>query len=233
MIRALGALVLLVSFSSAQEPWVASLYFGTAHSTNSDLTLNQASLGTNLHFSNVAYESQSFTSPPYYGGYVGHFFGAHVGVEVEFTHLKAFAKTAQPVMIVGRLNGTPLSTTAPMDTIVQHFSISHGINLFTANAVWRQRVLQHPTLNIYGKFGGGTTIPHGESVVQFQSDQHYQVGSPVIQLAGGGEVQVWRGVFWMVEYKFTHTGETVGVYSGTISTTFNTSHFATGPSFHF
>jgi opacity protein-like surface antigen len=234
MTRYLLAFVLLVScFSFAQERWVASVYFGTAHSGNSDVTLNQPSLGTRLRFSNVAFESQSFTSPLYYGGYLGRFFGAHFGAEVEFTHLKAFAKVAQPVSIAGTLNGVVLNTVAPMNSVVQHFSISHGVNLLTANAVWRQPLLRNSRLNVYGKFGVGTTIPHAESVVQLQSNEHYQVGSPVIQIAAGAETRVWHRVFWMAEYKFTHTAETVGVHSGTTSTTLNTNHIVTGPALHF
>ena len=190
MLYRLMILSLLSCSCLAQDAWVASVYFGGAHSLNSNVHLDQAALGTNLRFRNVAYESQSFTSPPYYGGYLGRHFGKHFGLEVEFTHLKAFAKVAQPVAVAGILNGTPLNTTEPMNTIVQHFSISHGVNLLTADAVWRQNVLNKPQLRVYGKFGAGTTIPHAESIVQLHSEEHYQVGSPAIQLAGGGEVHL-------------------------------------------
>jgi hypothetical protein len=230
--RGVLAFVLLGCWASAaQERWCASLYFGEGHSTVADVTLQQPSLATMLRFSSVAYDSQSFTSPFYYGGYLGYFFGRHFGVEIEFTHLKAFAKVAQPVLITGVLSGVPLNTSEPMNTIVQHFSISHGVNLLTANAVWRQPLSSR--LDIYGKFGAGTTIPHAESVVQLHADEHYQVGSPAIQLAAGGEARLWHGIFWIAEYKFTHTAETVGVYSGTISTVLNTNHLVTGPAFHF
>ena len=38
-------------------------------------------------------------------------------------------------------------------------------------------------------FGAGTTFSHAESVVQGHGDEHYRVGSPVVQIGAGLQVR--------------------------------------------
>jgi hypothetical protein len=83
------------------------------------------------------------------------------------------------------------------------------------------------------RFGAGATVPHAESTIEGQADEHYQTGSPAIQLAGGAEVRLWRKLYWMGEYKYTRTREEVNVFSGTASSLLQSHHIVTGPVVHF
>src|SRR5262249_38288387 len=125
-----------------------------------------------------------------------------------------------------------------VNTIVQRFSISHGVNLLLANAVLRHelgRAHQERFAPAYLglRLGAGATIPHPESTIQGVADEHYQVGSPVLQLAGNIEMRIHHRLYWMGEYKFTRTEEQVSVNSGTATSVLKSNHLVTGPSIHF
>ncbi len=64
-------------------------------------------------------------------------------------------------------------------------------------------------------------------------DEHYQVGRPAIQLAGGAETHFWRRLYWTAEYKFTRTRQCVHVPSGAAETLLLSHHGATGFTIHF
>jgi hypothetical protein len=153
--------------------------------------------------------------------------------------LKVFAKTALPVGVAGILNGVPISTVEPMAALVQHFSISHGVNLLLADAIFRERLRQRPggklgdvvLLNL--RLGAGSTIPHPESEIQGHVDEHYQVGSPALQAAAGVELQLWHKLYWEGEYKYTYTSQHVEVYAGRAQSVLDSHHLVTGPVIHF
>jgi hypothetical protein len=158
-----------MSIPSAAQ-WEAAGYIGAAHTQNSDLLLRQPSLGTDLRFTNISYRGESFQSPLYYGVRGGYFFRLHWGAEVEFTHAKVFANVNQSAPISGTLNGLPVNVRQPVDTIVQRFSISHGVNLLLANVVFRQQLWRPPSnrarqVDTYGalrsrRYGSSCRIDH-------------------------------------------------------------------------
>ena len=216
------------------------MYFGGAHTENSDLILQQPSLATNLTFSNVSYSGQSFQTAPYYGYRFGRYFRQHWGAEVELIHLKAIANVNQTLPISGVLNGVPINVSQPMNTIIQGFQIAHGVNLLLANAVFRQQLLGprpsdglEPRLMLALRFGAGGTIPHPDSTIQGHLDEHYQTGSPAIQVAAGVELKLWRRLHWIGEYKYTRTRQHVGVFAGTAETLLQSHQVVTGPAIHF
>ena len=217
--------------------WEIAGYLGGAHTQNSNLILNQPSLGTNLRLGEISYRGESFQSPLYYGVRGGYCFRPHWGAEIEFTHLKVFANVSQPAAISGTVNGAAVNTRQPVDTIVQRFSISHGVNLLLANVVVRQQLWRPPSglgrLLLAFRFGAGATIPHAETTMQGRADEHYQTGSPVIQLTGGVALKVWRKLYWMGEYKYTRVQEQVDVFSGTATSLLQSHHVVTGPVIHF
>ena len=235
-----GLLLALLSCASIPSfaQWTAAAYIGSAHTQNSFLDVEQPALGTNIRFHDVAYQGESFQPPLYYGIRGGYWFRRYWGAEVELTHLKIFARVDQPATVTGVLNGTPINSLSPINTIVQRFSISHGDNLLLANAVfhhqlWSSRGSDVPRAYIALRFGVGATIPHAESTIENAVDEHYQAGSPAIQLAGSLEVRLWRRVYWMGEYKFTRTRQQVDVSSGTAATLLQSHHVVTGPAVHF
>ncbi len=218
--------------------WQAGGYVGAAHTRSSSLSLNQPALGTSVVFDGVQYEGNSFQSPLYYGFRGGYFFHRHFGAEIEFTHMKVFAEINRTVQAAGAIGATAVSSPLPMRSVVQRFSISHGNNLLLANITARQDFFRSGDqklgrLIIYGKFGAGATIPHAESTIFGVADEHYQVGQPAIQLAGGAEVRLWRKLYWMAEYKFTRNRQRVDVPSGTAETLLLSHHGVTGIDIHF
>jgi hypothetical protein len=218
--------------------WIAGGYIGEAHTLNSGLTIRQPALGTDVRFHDISYRGESFEPPLYYGVRGGYFFRPKWGVEVEFTHLKVFANVNQAATVTGILNGAPIDARQPVNAIVQRFSISHGVNLLLANAIFRQelwRSSDEKTARAYlnVRLGAGATIPHAESTIQGRADEHYQVGSPVVQFAGGIELRIWKRWYWMGEYKFTRIREQVDINSGTAKSLLQSHHVVTGPSVHF
>lgn len=238
--RRLGFLLAIVCWLNVRSPaqWTASGYIGEAHTQNHSLVVQQPALGTNIRFSDVANRGESFHPPLYYGVRSGYWFRRYWGAEIEFTHLKMFAKVDQPAIVTGILNGVPINSLVPINTIVQRFSISHGVNLLLANAVFHHELGRSdqeraPRAYIALRFGAGATIPHAESTIQNVTDEHYEVGSPAVQLAASLEVRTWNHLYWMGEYKFTRARAEVGVNSGTATTLLESHHLVTGPVLHF
>jgi lipid A oxidase len=231
------ALVLCLSARSAAQ-WTAGGYLGAAHTQNHALVIQQPSLNTDIRFNDVAYRGESFQPPLYYGVRGGYWLHRHWGAELEFIHLKVFANADQPAVATGTLNGATINARVPINTIVQRFSISHGVNLLVANAVLHQELGRandesRTRAHVVLRLGVGATIPHAESTIQNAPDEHYQVGSPAIQLAASVEVRTWDRLYWMGEYKFTRARERVDVNSGTATTLLESHHLVTGPVIHF
>jgi hypothetical protein len=222
----------------ASAQWTAAAYIGAAHTQNTFLDLRQPLLGTDIRFHNIAYQGESFQPPLYYGLRTGYWFRRHWGVEAELTHLKVFARVEQTARVTGTLNGFAIDSQVPINSIVQRFSISHGVNLLLANVVFhhgigRSREPAHPRAYAVLRFGAGTTIPHAESTIQNVVDEHYQVGGPAFQVAASVEARLWERLYWTGEYKFTRSREQVDVNSGTATTLLVSHHLATGPVIHF
>lgn len=233
--------LLLVSVLIApgvRAEWSVAGYLGGAHTQASSLRLHQPGLGTDLTFKQVEFSGESLQSPLYYGVRGGYFLYRHFGLEAEFIHLKVFADAARATRVQGTLRGAPIAATIPINSVVQRFSISHGLNLLFANAIVRQDLLRRHgeklgRLLLAARFGAGVTIPHGESTIENISQEQYQVGRPAWQLAGGAEFGIWRGLHLLGEYKFTRTNERVDVHAGTVETPLNSHHIIAGVSWHF
>ncbi len=86
---------------------------------------------------------------------------------------------------------------------------------------------------MYGKLGAGATLPHAESTILNVSEEHYQLGRPALQFAGGAELRVWRKFYWMAEYKLTRNRQRVDVPSGTVEMLLLSHHGVTGLAVHF
>jgi hypothetical protein len=239
LVRWLAFIVVLFCLnlrSTAQ--WVAAVYIGEAHTLNSGLAIRQPTLATDIRFSDVSYRGESFQTPLYYGVRGGYFFRRHWGAEVEFTHLKVFANVDRTARVTGTLNGGLIDAREPINAIVQRFSISHGVNLLLANAIfrhelWRSNNERSARFYVSLRLGAGATIPHSESMVQGRTDEHYQAGSPAVQFAGTIEFRICKRWYWMGEYKFTRAREEVDINSGSAKSLLQTHHVVTGPSIHF
>jgi len=216
-----------------------ALYLGGAHTQDSSLTLHDGA-ADQLTFSAVPYQSRSFDSPPYYGGRVGHYFFRHFGIEAEFIHLKIYAITATSVRVTGTFGGSPVNTTAPMSNYAPRFSISHGNNLLLFNGAYRQDFFRNDKdvrrlgrLLLTGRAGAGPTIPHAEVTFAGNSHENYFLGRVAIQVGASVEWKLWRRLYALSEYKFTHNAQGVDVGSRFFKLDANSHHGIFGISAHF
>ncbi len=221
-----------------QAEWHVAAFLGVAHTQNSNVRIRQPSLATDLSFRDVSYRGESFESPQYYGLRSGYFFSQHLGIEAEFIHLKVFANLTRPVQMSGTVSGLPISGIFPMGAFVQRFSVSHGLNLLLANVVARkqfyrsaQEGLGRVIINAHAGVGG--TIPHAETEVVGLPDQHYQWGRAAFHLAAGAEFRLWRKLYALSEYKYTHTDQRFHVAAGDASTLLRSHHGVFGLGIHF
>src|SRR5688572_28637274 len=126
-------LLVAVAAIPCRAEWQAAAYLGGAHTQNTDVHIRQPGLGTDLTFRDVSHRGESFESPQYYGVRAGYFFTRNFALEGEFIHLKVFANLERPVETSGTLTGAAVSGHLPMNTFVQRFSVSHGMNLLLVN----------------------------------------------------------------------------------------------------
>ena len=225
---------------AADAQWYVAGYLGTNHTLPSTVSIDQPALGTSLAFDDVEFDARPFESPHYYGVRVGRLFGEcrRFGVEFEWVHPKVYADTSEPVHITGRLANASIDTTIRMDTIVQRYSMSHGMNFALINAVMRIPMSADANsfasrVAITGRAGAGPMVPHGESEIAGQIVEQYEVAGVGYQLAGGVDVRIAGRLSALVDYKFGHASPEITVFSGTGQTTANVHQLAFGLAFGF
>jgi lipid A oxidase len=234
MAAVIGGFLLL---TPARAEWTLAAYLGGAHTARTSLRLQAPQRSTDLLVQPVDYQTKPFQSPLYYGYRAGYFFTPHFGLEGEFTHLKVYAETGRTAQISGTLQGVAIQETAPLDSVVQRFNITHGVNLVLADFVARKAFRQvGPSARflLSGRVGVGTTIPHAENEVLGVSNQeHYQVGHPAWQVGAGFEVRLWRRLYAETGIKYTRTDQKVDITQGTATSLLRSTHAVAGFVWHF
>ena len=210
---------------SASAQWAASAYIGKAHTADADIHVANGAT-TAVTFNNVGLDDRSFDGPLYYGVRAGYTFTRTVGFEGEFIHIKAFARVNEPVAASGSLAGR----LAPA-VVLQQYGVSHGLNLVLGNLVLRHELRDRLTMSF--RAGLGIAVPHAEIRAFGAVLNEYQLHGAAIQLAGGGEFELTRSVFWLGEYKYTTTKQRFEPGTATIENTFATHHLVTGLGFRF
>lgn len=225
----LPILFILGHGADAQAQWIFSAYLGTVHTVPADLKIEQPFLGTALIFPEVPFEGQSFQSPVYYGVRGG----AHVPgtywlyFEVEFIHAKIFAKGSEAPTGAGQYRGASVGA-LPFASVVQRFSVSHGLNFLLFNALARVPVGSSGHWTVTGRIGAGPMIPHGESEIDGVPREQYEIGGLGTQLSAGLERNVWKDLSAFGEYKFTRADTSISVNEGTAHFTVHSHHVAFG-----
>jgi len=229
------SLAVAAGSSTAYGEWTGAFYGGKAYIRDSDLEMEQPSLGTSLKLRDVAWDDQSFEGPIYYGVRVGRFFTSypHFGLEAEFIHLKAVSEGERLVGASGTLRGSPLDRELPMEEIVEHFEITHGMNFILFNVVGRYGFLRDQTypvgrVRLLARAGVGPTIPHPEGTIGGESFSRYQTNGPGFGAGIGCEVSFSRHFFGLVEYKRTYVDVEVDIPQGTASTALHSNQFIFG-----
>jgi len=196
-----------VTSAAARAEWFAAAYLGGAHTWDSDVTVAQPS-GSST-FRAVSWDSRSFEAPPYYGVQVGNYFASNgtFGIRIDYCHDKVYAAT----------------DLAPG---VQRFSLSHGVNSITVDALWRRR---SGALSVYGGVGGGTAVPHVEAVSAAGTVDEYQwFRGIVLKALAGATVDVIGPLSVFAEVRLTYIDLKVNIADGTLVTSLWTAHAALG-----
>ena len=231
---AVTSVVLLcaIDVNVAGADWSVAGFIGAAHTQESSIRLTQPSESTSVNVSPVVYHAASFEAPIYYGYRIGCFPRSRwLGVEGEFIHLKVIADTSRPALFAGTIKGAVVSETQPIASVVERFSITHGVNLALVNAVFRHPVGAsdaQPRWFMTGRVGMGASVPHAESTIAGANMEHYEWGAFSVQGAAGVELRLGRRVSLAGEYKLTRTVQDVSVVHGSVSTPLTTHHLVTG-----
>jgi hypothetical protein len=230
------ALLALPRTASAQ--WYVAGYLGANRTLAAPVTIDQPSRGTSLTFNDVTFTARPFTSPQYYGVRGGRMFGEQrrFGIEVEWLHPKAYADIEKVVQITGRVAGVDVHTTAPMNTFVQHYAMSHGMNFILFNAVLRAPLNDDGAglasrVALTARAGAGPMVPHAETTVANESREQYEGGGIGYQLAGGVDIRLVGWLSAIADYKFGHGRPEITIVDGTGRTTANVHQLAFGLAF--
>lgn len=241
-IDALSVVVALVICLGVAPPasadWQIGGFLGATHTLTTSLRIVQPPDATNILLSPVFYRSESLRSPVYYGYRVGFFPGSRwFGVEGELIHLKVYAETDRLTRVSGVLRAQPTDASVLMSSVVEAFSISHGVNLILINGVVRRAIgvngTGDPRWTLTGRVGAGLSRPHPESTIGGRQFQTYEWGSSSVQFAAGVEMRVKGPVSLLGEYKLTHTTQDVTIADGTARTPLTTNHLVGGAALRF
>lgn len=239
--RALLGLLLVAAFAAPVEAEPFFEAFGGKHfQAASDLSLSQPGLATDVRYAGVRWQGRSFEPSPYYGYRFGYFFESRpwLGLRLQFIHAKAIAETGEAYRARGVLDGQAVDRDVRLDSTVQAFEVTHGLNSVTLGALARHgldRSPEHPRgrTQLYAGFGLGPVIAHTENTVRGANRErsYYVGGTPVFELFGGARFFLTRRWLALSEYKLTHTALTMDVAGGTAHARFDTHHLTFGVGF--
>jgi len=236
-----GNLVLATLLAGLALPATAeslfSLYTGTSFTRDSDLRINQAG-GTGLTVRDVRWDADPFKAAPYYGLRYTRFFDQHPnwGIALDYTHYKMYAQTDRQVRVDGTWKGAPLNASARMDQYVQHFEISHGVNMLSLTGIYRWQNLSMLAGRLQPYVGAGLAYyrPHSENTVNNLSHgTGYDASGFGYQLLGGAQYRLGDRWGLFGEVKFNSGTAKVGIAEGSAETPLKTFHALGGLQYSF
>jgi hypothetical protein len=230
------ALALLCPAPAAAQ-WYVATYTGGNVTVPATVIIDQPAYGRHLEFEDVRFAARPLESPQYYGARIGRLFGARrrFGFELEFLHVKAIGLTDRDVRVRGIDGGAAIDGTMRMDAIVQRHAMSHGLNFWLANVVWRRpfggAAGARPSLVL--RAGAGPVVPGVDSVVGHVPVEGYQYAGLGAHLAAGIDLRLTGRLSAVIEYKFTAARPVLDIDRGTGRMTALTHHVAAGVGFGF
>jgi hypothetical protein len=227
------AAVAALAATPASAEWTFAGFLGGARTHTTSLTISQPSQSTHVTFHPVRYRSESLDSPLYYGYRAGYFpKSGWLGLEGELIHLKVVADTTRTTRVDGTLQGAQVAAPVVLSSIVEQFSITHGVNLLLVNAVlrWRPRLDQEGASRwtIAARVGAGGSIPHAESQIDGRFHEGCEWGSLSLQGAAGVQLRLQKHLSLLGEYKLTRSVQHVRIADGTARTPLTTHHLTAG-----
>ncbi len=165
-----------------------------------------ASEATDFTIDPVAWYTNPFKSPIYYGARVAQWFtGGKAATGIDFIHSKAIAPLDDEANFSGTLNGKPLLPRARMRDVLSKLEFSHGHNMLLLNGFLRLPSIG-TRISPYVGAGGGALLPHTE--VEYADGSRprtyeYNYAGPAAQALAGIEIRLSK-ISVFVEYKFTY-----------------------------
>lgn len=223
----------------ASAEFFIDAYTGRSFTNDADVKIKQSGLGNDFTVNELSFDDESFKhlESLYYGMRVGYFFKKYpwFGTAIEFLHFKMIGETDENKRITGTRGGAPINANTRVDTVVQRFDISHGVNYLTLDALFRYSLFKEPErfphgrVQLYGGFGAGPVITHAENTVEgVKNDEKYDVGGAGVQAFVGARTLLFKHFGVFVEYKFTHSDLEVDVAGGDGHVDENTHHIVGG-----
>lgn len=237
IVRLMGLVALLLTYPTlARAQIYGSVSAGANHTSPSDVTVTVPAAGLGVTYDNVQFSARPFDSPQYYVWRLGRLLGTRqrFGVEFEFTHLKVIADTAKTYAATGVVNGTALPTGAMllMNTEVQEYQMTHGLNFLMVNGVARFP-FHGGRLALVTRAGLGSVLPHAETSVLGATEQRYQFAGLGVNGSAGLALKLTRILSLVADYKISDASPKIAVIGGTGQTTAISQQVAFGLAFGF
>jgi len=224
--------ILLCTVRPASAQWYAAGYLGANHTTPAPVEIDDPAAGLDLTIDDVHFTAEPFRSPQYYGVRLGRLFGPakRLSIEIEFIHLKVIATVSRTSRITGRDGELAVDLTAPMETFVQRYSMTHGLNFLVVN-VGGRRPIGSSRVTLAARGGVGPTFPHAETEVRHRARELYEYAGVGLHAAAGVEVDLGHGIAATSEYKVTYAKPEISLVDGHGRTSTATHHVAFGLAF--
>ncbi len=211
------------------------LYTGSSFSRDSDLRVRQPGAATDLDIRDVRWSADPLKLAPYYGLRLLHFFAQRPnwGVGLDYTHYKMYAQTDRVTQTSGTWKGAPVDGQARVDQYVQHFEMSHGVNMLSLIGVYRWA---GETDRLRPYLGAGLVyyLPHTESTVDNRAHETgYASSGGGYQILGGLNYRLTRRLGLFAEAKFNSGTAKVDIADGTAETSLRTFHLLAGVGYSF
>ena len=209
----MGVIVLLVAAlapgrARAVQPrpgFVVQGFLGAAINFDTDLTIRQT--GQDDISLRASWETRPFDQPLYWMLRL-RWQRERDGFELQLLHHKMYLHNTRPD--------------------VEHFEVTHGFNILTANYIKRGGPTQF-------RLGAGVTIPHAESTVrgEHHASAHYTIGGPAFLVGVGSEYGFTDRLFLAGDIQFVAAWATVDVHQGEANVTSLAFHLMLGMGYVF
>jgi len=190
---------------------------------------------SHLVFEGVAWESEPFETPIYYGVRLAYFLPSvrWLRLEAEFIHDKVITRTGETVTTRGTMAGASISGRGLLSATFPRLAATHGMNYLFANGALRYQLgtggITPGRVDLVARAGLGPTLPHVETTAFNESREEYQYGGLAIQLGGGATFRLTSRVGFVIEYKYSSVAWSFDTGTGEGKTRLGTHHVVFGP----
>ncbi len=204
------------------------LFLGRSFPAGTDIRVRQPARQTDFVVRRVSLEDRSFEGPLWYNLRVGTFLKRPdwVGLALDFKHAKIYARTSESKRATGFIDGERIDGAMPVDSLIQRFDVSHGINYLFLDLIARRRIARH---SLRAGIGAGVVIAHPENRIRGEAnDQKYEIAGAALQVSLGMRTPLSKRLSAAAEYALTISDPDIGVAGGSARMHDRTSHVSLG-----